>query len=152
MRATALAPIATALALLAAGPAAAADADSVIAEARALCEGFENGRFEAPPGTVTETDLTGDGVAETIVDERRYTCSSAASMYCGTGGCNIVVLAGGGAHRFLVKDWRIIDWGPDRILLTAVHGANCEGTNLRRCYEALVWSEDAFRSVRPPLE
>lgn len=139
--------------VLAAGPGAADTAESVIGEARAACEGFENGVFATAPGTVTEVDLTGDGVPEQVVDEGTYSCSSAASMYCGTGGCTIVAVVGGAAHRFLVKGWRVVDWDGVPVLLTQIHGANCGGMGLVRCYEALVWDgEGRFLTVRPPAQ
>ena len=125
-------------------------AEDVIAEARADCALFDDGELTVSDDAVAEVELTGDDTPEQILDTQGLRCSTAASLYCGTGGCSIFVIAGGTAHKFLVKGWRVIEWGDDRILLTQVHGANCDGTNLRRCYEALVWSEDGFRTVRPP--
>lgn len=141
--------MALAAALVLAPLAALADpvADGVVAEARALCEGFENGSFSTTAGTVTRIDVTGDGEPESLIDESTYGCSSAASMYCGTGGCGLVAVVEGKAFRFLVKGWRVVEWGPDRVLLIAIHGYECGGTNLRRCYEALVWSEGRFATV-----
>jgi len=130
---------------------AAADpaADKVLAAARADCESFEGRVFATAPNSVTEADLTGDGIPESIIDEGTFSCTSAASMYCGTGGCGLVVVVDGTPHDFLAKGWRIVEWGEDRILLIAEHGYECGGTNLRRCYEALVWSDGRFATVNP---
>ncbi|WP_420348808.1 hypothetical protein [Pelagibius sp.] len=131
-------------------PALAADtAEDVIAQARADCRSFEGGTLTLGENAIVPADLTGDGEPEEIVDSRAFTCSSAASLFCGTGGCTVTVVVDGAASAFLAKAWRIVDWNGQPILLLAVHGSDCGGTNLRRCYEAVVWSEDGFRSLRP---
>lgn len=131
-------------------PALAAEtAEPIIAQARADCRSFENGTLTLGENAIVQADLTGDGLPEEIVDSREFTCSSAASLFCGTGGCTVTVVAEGVARAFLAKAWRIVDWNGQPILLLAVHGSDCGGTNLRRCYEAVVWSEGRFRSLRP---
>jgi heat shock protein HslJ len=121
--------------------------ETVIERARADCHAFENGAFGMKDGTVTRSDLTGDGAPEAIVDAHGFTCSTAAALYCGTGGCPVTVVVDGSATAFLAKGWTIVQWGQDRILLMQVHGSRCGGTNLRRCFEAAVWSDGGFRSV-----
>lgn len=142
-----------AMALLAATPAAGAEsADAAIEAARAACAGWENGELAVEDGAITEIDLTGDGQPETVLDESRLACSSALSLFCGTGGCMVHVFGAPQPYSRLAKGWRVIEWSGDRILLFALHGAECGGTNLRHCYEAVSWSDDGFQSVRPPLE
>ena len=65
--------------LLAAPTAVAGPVDDVLDEARENCARFEDGTFE-PWDAVQRVDLTGDGMPETVVDEFRFSCSSAASM------------------------------------------------------------------------
>lgn len=121
----------------------------VIEEAREHCRSFEEGVFSMPEEAVTRLELASEEGPETLVDFRRFRCSSAASLYCGTGGCPIVVIVGDSRTDFLAKDWKLVEWAGRRILLFAVHGANCGGgTNLRDCFEAVVWSDGAFQSVR----
>lgn len=123
-------------------------AEARIAEARSDCEAYAGGVFSIEGTAVTEVDLTGDGVADELIDARRFRCSSVAgSLWCGTGGCGLTVVAGESVTELLVKDWRIVEWHDRSILLTAIHGSECGGTNLRWCYEALVWSEGGLRSV-----
>ncbi|MCL5776589.1 hypothetical protein M1105_06255 [Limibaculum sp. FT325] len=140
-----------ALCLGAAAPGNAASdlAEARLAEASADCEGLDGGVFSTDGAAITEVDLTGDAIPDEIIDEGTFRCSSAASLWCGTGGCGLTVIAEGTATQLLVKDWRVIDWHDRKILLTAVHGHECGGSNLRWCYEALVWSEGALRSVSP---
>lgn len=119
---------------------------------RANCAAFENGAFELETGAITEIDLDGDGAADTVVEEAKFRCSSAASLYCGTGGCMIHLAVGGQVYSRLAKGWKAVEWAGDVIILLALHGSECGGTNLRRCYEAITWSEGGFKSVRTPVD
>lgn len=123
-------------------------AKQVIEQARQACTAYNGGQFATGAGAITEVDLTGDGAAEVIVDESSYSCSTAASMYCGTGGCLVRIITGGQITKRLAKGWRLIEWGSDRIMLLALHGTECGGSGVDRCYEALIWSGDRFLSVR----
>ena len=125
-----------------------AGVEGVIDEARARCAAFEGGTLTVTDTAIVATDLTGDGTRDAVVDGRGLRCSSAVSLFCGgTGGCEIALVAEGTVTPLLAKGWRVVDWAGDRIVLLQVHGSECGGTNLRRCYEALVWSEGAFRTV-----
>jgi hypothetical protein len=42
-----------------------------------------------------------------------------------------------------------MDWAEFKILLLDVHGSRCAANGVMRCFEALTWSEGAFRSVAP---
>lgn len=121
--------------------------DAIIQKARQECQSFENGVLEITDKAITRVDLTGDGEPDELVDSRAFSCSSAASLFCGTGGCSLTAIVGGSTTEFLAKGWRIVDWDGQPVLLLAVHGSECGGTNLRRCYNAMAWSEGAFRSV-----
>jgi len=88
--------------------------DDVLEEARENCARFEDGTFE-PRDAVQRVDLTGDGMPETVVDESRFSCSSAASMYCGTGGCMVRAIVGDQTFSWLAKGWRVVDWAGDQI-------------------------------------
>lgn len=138
---------ATAQNQLAQSPRAQDPVEKVIERAREECRGFRNGSLTVADGAVTRVDVTGDGQADAVVDARFFRCSSAASLFCGTGGCAITVIADGSTTGFLAKGWRIIPWARHRVLLLEVHGSRCGGTNLRSCFQALNWSEGAFRSL-----
>jgi|APTNR8051073442_1049403.scaffolds.fasta_scaffold24846_1 hypothetical protein len=64
----------------------------------------------------------------------------------------IHVIVAATVYSRLAKAWRVVDWGPNRILLLALHDLECGGITLRHCSEAVVWTEGAFRSVRAPIE
>lgn len=122
--------------------------DEILQTGRESCESFENGDFSLEDGAIAEVDLDGDGAPDKVVMESRFQCSSAASLYCGTGGCMTHMVVGDQVYSRLAKGWKAVEWAGDTIILLALHGSECGGTNLRRCYEAITWSEGGFKSVR----
>lgn len=133
-------------------PAAAfADPDRILADAAAICAEQDNGVFAAD-GAVQQIDVTGDGTPDTLVDEARFTCSTAASLFIGSGGSVIHVFANGTENMFFVQGFETVRWGDYLILLLAVSGSACNTANADPCFEALTWAGDRFLSVRPPVE
>lgn len=129
-------------------PAYASDAtDKIIDDARKDCQSFENGVLEVSADAISLVDLTGNGVPDEVVDASHFSCSSAASLFCGTGGCAVSVVAEGVVGDYLAKGWRVTDWDGQPILLLAVHGSLCGGANPRRCIQAVIWSEGGLRSI-----
>jgi len=124
--------------------------DEILETGRESCTFFDNGEFSLEEGAITEIDLDGDGAPDKVVMESRFECSTAASLYCGTGGCMTHLVVGDQVYSRLAKGWKSVEWAGDTIILLALHGSECGGTNLRRCYEAITWSEGGFKSVRTP--
>ena len=139
--ATRILPAVAALAVALMGqPANAADlAGNIIDEARQTCEGFENGKFDAGDA-VQQVDLDGDGNPDTLIDESKFSCSSGASMYCGSGGCMLHTIVGDKKNTFQVEGWRMIDWDGRPILLLARDGGWCGGVGSQLCFQAIYWS------------
>lgn len=132
------------------GPALGADPVSQILQtAEETCASFENGEFAAGPAII-EIDLTGNGKADTLVDESQFSCSSAASMYCGSGGCMLHAVVDDQSWRFQAEGWHMIRWDDHPILLIARDGGWCGGTGAQLCYEAVTWSGGDMLSVMPP--
>ena len=123
--------------------------EDVLAEARADCAGFEKGVLTVPPEAVQQIELTGEGAPETVIDWGLLQCSSAASLWGGSGGQMLTVLAGGGRWDFLARGWSVADLGGP-VLLLALHGAECGGAGVQRCSEAITWGGESFLSVRSP--
>ncbi|SLN46172.1 hypothetical protein PSA7680_02360 [Pseudoruegeria aquimaris] len=126
-----------------------------IVEARAAdCASFENGELTLERGAVRRVDLNGDGTLDTVLDEGYLSCSSAASLFCGTGGCMVNFLVGDTVETRLAKGWQAVLFAPFTVVLAQVHGSECGGTNVNTCVEALVWDEErkAFNTVAPPLQ
>ena len=123
-----------------------ASAAELLETAKIECAKFENGKFNATDQTITLHDFTGDGRPEEIVDASQFSCSTAASMWGGSGGTFLWVLVDGKKHEFLAHKWRILDVDGQKVLLLAVHSSECSDT-VGPCYRALVWS-DGFRTTR----
>jgi hypothetical protein len=121
--------------------------DKIISEARSGCEVMD-GELSLADEAVLDIDLTGDGKPETLIDTSNFSCSTSASMFCGTGGCSIYVLAQGRTFRWLARGWKVVEWGPYLVVLLDRHGSDCGGDNTRNCVEALTWTDGAFGSVR----
>ena len=129
------------------------EAQQLIDRAAADCQSFENGEFDQG-NAVTEIELLSQfgTVNAELVDESQYACSSAASLYCGTGGCMLNLIVDGETKAWQATGWRLIDWGPDRILLIGRDGSWCGGAGAEVCYEALVWSNGKILTVGPTPE
>ncbi len=139
------------LACLLAAPAAADPAGDILAAAEAACAGFKNGVFD-PRDAVTAIDLTGDGAPDALIDESAFACSTAASLYCGSGGCMLHAIVGDSVTSLQATGWRTLDWGPARILLVGRDGGWCGGAGSQVCFEALTWSDGRFLTVGPAGE
>lgn len=128
-------------------------AQDLMDRAAADCGDFENGEFDAGEA-VKEIELRSQfgAVDAELVDESEYACSSAASLYCGTGGCMLNLIVEGMVSSWQVTGWLLIDWGPDRILLIGRDGGWCGGAGAEICYEALVWSNGRILTVGPAPE
>ena len=137
---------------LAAIPARAAspEAQHLLDRPAADCRAFENGAFDQG-NAVQEIELGSQfgTVSAELVDESEFACSSAASLYCGTGGCMLNLVVEGSVLAWQATGWRILDWGPDRILLIGRDGGWCGGAGAEVCYEALVWSNGRILTVGP---
>jgi hypothetical protein len=133
--------------------AASPEAQRLIERAAEDCRAFENGKFD-PGDAVTAIELRSQfgAVAAELVDESEYACSSAASLYCGTGGCMLNLVVEGEVRAWQATGWRLIDWGPDRILVIGRDGGWCGGAGAEVCYEALVWSNGRVLTVGPAPE
>ena len=140
-------PLVLALAVLA-GSAGAVDGAALVEAARADCARIEGGVLTVGEGAVRSIDVTGDGQPETFVDQRHFTCSTSASMWCGTGGCGLQVVVDGTAHEVLARAWTVVAWDDLQVLLLRRHPSACGmAPGLPPCVEALVWDEGGWRTV-----
>jgi hypothetical protein len=131
------------------GLAAADPVADILAAAEADCTAFENGLFAANDA-VSEADLDGIEPVDRLVDTARFTCTSAASMYCGSGGCSLHAVIRDDSWEFQSEGWRVIDWDGWPILLVARDGYWCGGAGSQICFEAVSWSDGKMMTVLPP--
>lgn len=123
----------------------------ILERAEADCSGFENGEFDAQDA-VSEVDLDGDGTLDRVVDEGRFACSSAASLYCGSGGCMLHTIVGEAVASFQATGWRVVTWDEMPILLIGRDGGWCGGAGAQVCFEAINWSMGQMMTVMPPVQ
>ena len=122
-----------------------------VSAARKACEGFNDGKFAMELGAVVRADLDGDLHPDWVLNESGFACSSAVSLYCGTGGCESHFIVGDTVTSLLNRGWEMVTFGRHRVLLTDVHGSRCGGINPTPCVESLVWDGEAkvWRSIQP---
>ena len=113
-----------------------------IMAAQQACSDFENGQFALEYGAVHRVDLDGDYYMDWVLDEVGFACSTAVSLYCGTGGCMSHFLIGDRMSSLLNQGWDVANIGPFRVLLADVHGSQCGGINPTPCIVASVWDAE----------
>jgi hypothetical protein len=118
----------------------------IVQKAKKECADIEDGEFHATEAAITLHDFTGDGRPEELVDASQFSCSTAASLWGGSGGTLLWVLIDGKTHELLAHTWRVVNVDDQKILLLAVHSSECSET-VGACYRAFVWS-DGFRTTR----
>ena len=110
--------------------------------AQQACSDVEDGQFALELGAVHRVDLDGDIQRDWVLDEAGFACSTAVSLYCGTGGCMSHFLTGDRMFSLLNQGWEMANIGPFRVLLADVHGSQCGGINPTPCVVASVWDSD----------
>lgn len=113
-----------------------------IEAARQVCTELDNGAFHLEWGAVDRVDLDGDLYHDWVLNERGFSCSAAASLYCGTGGCMSHFLVEDVLHSLLNQGWGLADLGPNRVLLADVHGSQCGDINPTPCVTASTWDSE----------
>ena len=121
-------------------------ATRIVQKAKEDCNRFENGEFHATENAMTWHDITGDGQPEAFVDAAQFSCSTALTLWAGTGGTYLWVIVEGDAYEFLAHNWRLVDFDGQQVLLLAVHSSQCSD-DIGPCYRAMVWQQ-GFRSLR----
>jgi hypothetical protein len=125
-------------------------AKQIVQNAKRDCNGFESGEFYSTERTITLHDLTGDGRPEEVVDASQLSCSTALTLWGGSGGTYLWVIVDGKAHEFLAHRWKVVEFDGKPLLLLAVHSSQC-GDTIGPCYRALVW-DNGFKTTQEPFE
>lgn len=120
-------------------------ANRVIEIAKKSCS-FEKGQFTMPELSKTNVDLNADGKPDEIIDESKFYCSTASSLYCGTGGCMLHLIVDGKDYKHLAKEWAIAELGAAKVLIIGVHWSECNYKN--PCIRAITWRNGKFRSLK----
>jgi hypothetical protein len=109
------------------------------------CAALEDGKFDLEWGAVDRADLDGDRYPDWVLNESGFVCSTAVSLFCGTGGCMSHFLVEDELHSLLNQGWDLVDLGSNRVLLAYVHGAQCGGVNPTPCATASTWDTEEKR-------
>jgi hypothetical protein len=115
-------------------------ATEIVQKAKNECTKLDDGKFNATDQAITLHDLTGDGQPEEIVDASQFSCSTAASLWGGTGGTYLWIIVDGKTYEFLAHKWQVVDVDGQKVILLAVHSSECSDT-IGPCYRALVWDD-----------
>ena len=68
------------------------EVEAVLNQARAGCKDAGGSAVTFGPETVKKLALSGHGARDYVVDLQYAACDGAASLYCGTGGCDVLIL------------------------------------------------------------
>lgn len=121
-------------------------AAEIIQQAKQECYGLDKGEFYSTDKAVISRDITGDGNPEEFIDAAQFSCSTAATMWGGSGGTFLWVVAPDKIYEFLAHKWRVVDMDGQSVLLLAVHSSQCSD-DIGPCYRAYVW-QNGFRTVK----
>lgn len=120
---------------------------SRITKATATCAEFESGALTVAADAVTRPDLNRDGTPDWILADSGFACSSALSLFCGTGGCDHTVLVGDTPTQVFAKGIDIFAGEYETAMIAWVHGSLCGGDNTTQCALAMVWQDGVWNSV-----
>jgi hypothetical protein len=120
-------------------------ANRIIDTASKACA-LEKGQFNAAQDATTKVDLNADGKEDEIIDEGKFSCSTASSLYCGTGGCMLHLVVDNRDHQFLSQTWKLAELGDAKVVITAVHWSQCRYKS--PCINAVVWRDGKFRTLK----
>lgn len=121
-------------------------AEEIVQRAKQECDSFDKGRFHATVKAVSQYDFTGDGSAEALVDASQFSCSTAATLWGGSGGTFLWIVAPDKTYEFLAHKWKVVDVDGQNVLLLAVHSSQCSD-DVGPCFRAFVW-QDGFRTTQ----
>jgi hypothetical protein len=144
--------IGTALAAAAQEPAGAKLALDV---ARQECRAKRGLRLTVEPEAIRSIDLTGDGRTDYIVTYDHVTCERRPEIFCGTGGCPLVIVVAlpGGRFREVFRQqvlrYEIEPGDGARTIRLHLHGTYCGKTGPEPCFRLQHISAKPFRFKQP---
>lgn len=116
-----------------------------IEAATGTCASFADGTFRRVWHAVDRRDLDGDLVPDLVLNESGFHCSTAPSLFCGSGGCITHVLVGDTLSSRRNQGWDLSQVDPHMAFPADVHGTACGGIGPTPCVVASI--RDANRDV-----
>lgn len=124
-------------------------------EAQADCRGA-GGRPSLTPDFQATHDLNGDGQPDYVQDYNGLDCQGAASFFCGSAGCPVVVFLSP-AYRAQplghVQAWRVEAGGALPAMVLSLHGSSCGRAGVDTCERRIGWNGREMAALgagRPP--
>jgi len=117
------------------------------------------------PSLLVIVDLTGDRVADFVIDQSAFNCEGAASLFSGTGGSELIIYAGAGHGKAVkvfehgVMEVKVDKTASPASVKVAVGGVFCgqrssqslARSDLQACWRSLEWSASKNRVEFAPL-
>lgn len=126
-----------------------------LVEADEICRRVGGTRVTLSVNAVRKLDLNGDGREDYIVDFHEAECVGRTSFFCGTGGCDLLILVAlrGGALRKVfddrVREYEILSGrGPSEIRFV-LHGSYCGGHGNPSCEKTRRITSEPFKFGQP---
>ena len=137
------------------GPAYPREVQTELEDARKTCLDADGKDVVIPPSAVRRIDLTGDGRDDYIIFLHEVECKERLSLYCGTGGCDFVILVakpdGSLAPVFgqRIRNYEVIPGRGARRIRFELHGSFCGRSGNPSCYKTRRISAKPFVFKEP---
>jgi hypothetical protein len=102
--------------------------------------------FNVSDEAIKNVDLNADNKPDEIIDEGKFSCSTASSLYCGTGGCMLHLIVDDKDYKLLSQRWALAELGSARVVITAIHWSQCNYKT--PCLRSVVWRDGKFRNLK----
>lgn len=110
--------------------------EAIIAKAAADCRD-QKGQFTASSKAVKQHVFKRGMRQVQLVDSSQFACSTAASLWGGSGGTVLwIVTSSGRVHELLAHAWTPVRVGVNRAIVLAVHPSQC-GVVAQSCFRAV---------------
>jgi hypothetical protein len=132
-----------------------AGVQQVLQAARETCKAAGGGSVTFAPDTVRAVNLTGGTHNDYIVDLRNAACQDREGAYCGTGGCEIDIVAtlpNGGARTVFslqVRDYEVQPGSGARSIRFTLLGGYCGGRGNPSCSKSHLITTRPFTFKMP---
>ena len=122
--------------------------EDAVAANKTQCEDGQAVTFK--PGFVTTRDINADGKPDYILNYEHFQCGEIITMFCGTGGCLMEIVASdddGGFVNVWNENARRIRFATIKkrpAMLIDLHGSACGRFGAERCAMTLYWNGSKF--------
>jgi hypothetical protein len=118
-------------------------------QAQAECRSA-GGRPNLLPAFQTTHDFNGDGQPDYVHDYSALDCQGAASFFCGSAGCPVVVFLSPGFRAQALghaQGWTVEAGGPLPVMVLTLHGSSCGRVGANSCEQRVGWNGRALAAL-----